>query len=313
MIPKQIEASIVDGWDWELEVRRTLDAPDELTTVLEPVNSCHSAQLMAIEGLTRSPRVGSKELFTRASALGLDVTLELCTLNRLLQRFAAEETDVRLSVNVSASIVGSAAVRDLFSSWCSSLIIEISEENIVQDPRMLADAVAPLRASGAEIALDNAGVGYGGLSLLAALEPEWVKLDRRLVGSLLTSHTSRSIVSNLSTMAHRIGSRVVGVGVEQEEQLELLVERDVDCWQGYLEQPLVVDCRLGSISTMLREHPIPQYATFVVQIADSASLAIGQWLCHGVGSLDDVARVTDGCYEVGWVRFGDLVGIVRSY
>jgi EAL domain-containing protein (putative c-di-GMP-specific phosphodiesterase class I) len=311
-MPKQIEVTLTEEWDWELEVRRTLAAPHELTTVLEPVNSCHSAQLMAIEGLTRSPRVGSKELFTRASALGLDVTLELCTLNRLLQRFAAEETEVRLSVNVSPSIVGSTAVHDLFSPWCDRLIIEISEENIVRDPRLLAEAVAPLRALGAEIALDNAGVGYGGLSLLVALEPEWVKLDRRLVGSLLTSATSRSIVRNLSTMAHRIGSRVVGVGVEQEAQLELLVASDVDCWQGYLEQPFMMHHPVGSIGAMLREHPIPPEATFVVQLADSASLAVGRWLCRGVGSLDDVARVTDGCYEVGWVKFSDLVGVARS-
>jgi EAL domain-containing protein (putative c-di-GMP-specific phosphodiesterase class I) len=309
---EQIEITLAGDWDWELEVRRTLAAPHELTTVLEPVNSCHSAQLMAIEGLTRSPRVGSKELFARASALGLDVTLELCTLNRLLQRFAAEETEVRLSVNVSPSIVGSTAVQDLFAPWCDRLIIEISEENIVRDPRVLAEAVAPLRAEGAEIALDNAGVGYGGLSLLVALEPEWVKIDRRLVGTLLTSETSRSIVRSLSTMAHRIGSRVIGVGVEEEAQLELLVASDVDCWQGYLEQPFSIRRRAGAIAAIMREHPIPPTASFVVQLADSASLAVGQWIRRGVASLDDVARVTDGCYEVGWVKFRDLVGVARS-
>ncbi|WP_276971697.1 EAL domain-containing protein [Ferrimicrobium acidiphilum] len=311
-MPEQIEITLARDWDWEFEVRRTLAAPHELTTVLEPVNSCHSAQLMAIEGLTRSPRVGSKELFARASALGLDVTLELCTLNRLLQRFAAEETEVRLSVNVSPSIVGSTAVQDLFAPWCDRLIIEISEENIVRDPRVLAEAVAPLRAEGAEIALDNAGVGYGGLSMLVALEPEWVKIDRRLVGTTLTSGTSRSIVRNLSTMTHRIGSRVIGVGVEEEAQLEFLIDSDVDCWQGYLEQPFAIHRRAGAIATTLREHPIPPTASFVIQLADSASLAVGQWIRRGVTSLDDVARVTDGCYEVGWVKFRDLVGVARS-
>ncbi|WP_298346799.1 EAL domain-containing protein [Ferrimicrobium sp.] len=309
---KQIAIARTGEWDWEAEVRRTLAAPEELTTVLEPVNSCHSAHLLAIEGLTRSPRVGSKELFARAGALGLDVTLELCTLSRLLQRFGAEETEARLSVNISPSIVGTAAVQDLMAPWSDRLIIEISEESIIRDPEGLADSLRPLRQLGAEIALDNAGVGYGGLSLLVALEPEWVKLDRRLVGGMVTSSAGRAIVRNLTTMAHRIGARVIGVGVEQEVQLAHLMEEDVDGWQGYLEQPMLVERSRRSIGAVLRDRPIPISGAFVLHVGDSASYGLSQWLRHGVASLDAVARVSDGCYELGWVKFGDLVGIARS-
>ncbi|WP_298212128.1 EAL domain-containing protein [Ferrimicrobium sp.] len=309
---KQLDVELAGEWDWEAEVRRTLAAPHELTTVLEPVNSCHSGQLLAIEGLTRSPRVGSRELFARAGALGLDVTLELCTLSRLLDRFDAEETEARLSVNISPSIIGTPAVQDLVAPWCDRLIIEISEESIIRDPQALANSLRPLRQLGAEIALDNAGVGYGGLSLLVALEPEWVKLDRRLVNEMGMSTGVRSIVRILTTMAHRIGARVIGVGVEQELQLELLIEEDIDGWQGYLERPLVLKRSRHSIGTLLRDQPTSLNEAFCINLSDSVSYALSQWLRHGVTSLDAVARVTDGCYELGWVKFSDLVSIART-
>ncbi len=312
MTPEQAGTTISQEWDWEAEVRRALSSPQELTTVLEPVTSCHTSELLAIEGLTRSPRVGSKELFARAGALGLDVTLELCTLNRLVERFALEETEVRLSVNVSAQIVGASAVHDLLAPWCDRLVIEISEESIILNPMQLARSLAPLRDLGAEVALDNAGIGYGGLSLLVALQPEWVKLDRHLIGTLAFSETSRSIIRTLTTMAHRIGSRVIGVGVEQVAQLDELITSDVDGWQGYLEQPFVLSRGSVSIRSVLRDCPIPAGATTTIQLYDSASLAVDLWLREGVRTLDDVARVSDGCYELGWVRFRDLIEIARS-
>jgi len=312
MISKRIGVNITSQLDWETEVRRTLAAPQELTTVLEPVTSCTSSELLAIEGLTRSPRVDSRELFARAGALGLDVTLELCTLSRLLDRFAEEETEARLSVNVSPQIVGTPAVQDLLAPWCDRLIIEISEESIVHSPAQLAASLVGLRQRGAEIALDNAGVGYGGLSLLVALEPDWVKLDRRLIASFVASQMSQAVVQTLTTMAHRIGARVVGVGVEHEPQLEALIANDVDGWQGYLEQPFVVHRSSTSIQTVLKDLPVPTNATMTIQVGDSVSLAVGRWLREGIRSLDDIARVSDGCYELGWVRFRDLVGIALS-
>jgi EAL domain-containing protein (putative c-di-GMP-specific phosphodiesterase class I) len=293
----------------EQEIAYVLEHPGSTSVELEPIVSLTSSRLLAIEGLTRSTRIGSRELFRRATALGLDLRLEVVTLGRLIERFLEEHASARLSVNVSPRALASPTIRDLLAPYAAQLVVEISEEAIVEDPAELVAGLAPLRAAGLEVALDNVGVGFAGLTLLVELTPEWVKLDRRVV----QGQGTEPLLATLTTLAHRVGARVVGVGVETEDELARLEAVDADAWQGYLSRgPVRVepDCVLVQL---VRPLPVPAGATVTLDLADSISLSLARWSRGSLASLDDVARVSDGCFDVGWVRYRDLVGFARSW
>jgi len=293
----------------EHEIGYVLAHPGSTSVELEPITSLPSARLLAVEGLTRTPRVGSRELFRRATALGLDLRLEVVTLGRLLAHRESHVWNVRLSVNASPRALCAPVVLDLLQPHAPHLIVEISEEAVIDDPAALARRLWPLREAGLEVALDNVGVGFAGLELMVALAPEWVKLDCRVV----QGEGSDRLLATLTTLAHRVGARVVGVGVETEEQLARLARVDADAWQGYLCRGPVRVGAQHTLAELLHPLPIPTAASVDLELSDSISLALAKWCQGPLGSTDDVARVSDGCFEVGWVRYRDLVGFARSW
>ena len=62
----------------------------------------------------------------------------------------------------------------------SGLIIEVTEEALVQSEAQLHTTIAPLRERGARLAVDDMGAGYSGLRQITTVQPSYLKLDRFL-------------------------------------------------------------------------------------------------------------------------------------
>ena len=74
--------------------------------------------------------------------------------------------------------------------------------------------------------------GYAGLQRVAAIRPDFVKLDRGLVTGSRTSMERKSVIEAIVSLSHRLGSLVIGEGVESFDDLATLAELDVDYAQG---------------------------------------------------------------------------------
>jgi predicted signal transduction protein with EAL and GGDEF domain len=75
-----------------------------------------------------------------------------------------------------------------------------------------------LRALGARIALDDLGTGYSSLSYPRKFPFDRLKIDRAFVTSLGTSGNSGAIIQSIVTLGHALGMKVLGEGVETDEQ-----------------------------------------------------------------------------------------------
>src|SRR3712207_9190972 len=64
-------------------------------------------------------------------------------------------------------------------------------------------------------ALDDVGAGWSSLSLLAAVRPEVVKLDKALVQEL-PDDGARTVLKAVTDLAHQLGAVVVAEGIESE-------------------------------------------------------------------------------------------------
>ena len=89
-----------------------------------------------------------------------------------------------------------------------------------------------LRNNGARLAVDDAAAGYAGLKRVAAIRPDFVKLDRSLITGSRHSLEQISVIEAIVSLSHRLGSLVIGEGVESFDDLATLAELDVDYAQG---------------------------------------------------------------------------------
>ena len=97
------------------------------------------------------------------------------------------------------------------------------------------------RAFGFTTAIDDFGAGYAGLTLLADLRPDILKIDMALVRGIDTSVARRSIVANLLRTATELGIRCIAEGVETAEELATLRQIGVRLCQGYfLGRPALI-------------------------------------------------------------------------
>ncbi len=87
---------------------------------------------------------------------------------------------------------------------------------------------------GFRTAIDDFGAGYAGLNLLAAFQPDLVKLDMALVRGIDADRARRTIVDHVVRMCVELGIAVVGEGVETRDEAAALRDLGIDLQQGYL-------------------------------------------------------------------------------
>ncbi|MEM7739008.1 MAG: EAL domain-containing protein, partial [Deinococcota bacterium] len=116
----------------------------------------------------------------------------------------------------------------------SQIVFEVTESEYVSDVDHLVNIISKYRAEGFRVALDDLGSGYGSLGLLAALKPDLVKFDRKLITNLDTDTFKQRVLTRLFEMTRDLDISTVAEGVEREEERDWLAEHGADYLQGFL-------------------------------------------------------------------------------
>jgi len=115
----------------------------------------------------------------------------------------------------------------------SCVTLEITETAAMVDPVRSLRALNFLTEQGHHIAIDDFGSGYSSLLYLKQLPASELKLDRSLIHDVCISDSAEVIVSTAIQMAHSLGYRVVGEGIEDAETAQRLKSHGCDMLQGY--------------------------------------------------------------------------------
>lgn len=114
------------------------------------------------------------------------------------------------------------------------VILEITERAALSDVTDLVDRVARLRNLGFRLAVDDLGEGYSGLSHVAKLEPEFVKLDMSLIRGVDSDRLKQRIVRSVVGLCRELGSTVIAEGIERPEERDTVLTLGCTVQQGYL-------------------------------------------------------------------------------
>jgi len=148
---------------------------------------------------------------------------------------------MRLSVNLSArqfqqhnlpAVVDGILKETRLPAQC--LELEITESITMHDVNQAIATMHDLKQLGIHISIDDFGTGYSSLNYLRMFPIQTLKIDKSFVHDISDDPDEAAIASSIIAMAHSLKLNVIAEGVETEEQLDFLRERNCDEMQGYL-------------------------------------------------------------------------------
>ena len=114
------------------------------------------------------------------------------------------------------------------------LELEITEGTVIKNPEQAIKVMQQLAKMGVSLALDDFGTGYSSLSYLKRFPINCLKIDKTFVDDIDKSDRDLKMVDSIITIAHNMGLTVVGEGVEQTAQLNILKALNCEEIQGYI-------------------------------------------------------------------------------
>ncbi|WP_417697790.1 putative bifunctional diguanylate cyclase/phosphodiesterase [Psychromonas sp.] len=114
------------------------------------------------------------------------------------------------------------------------LDVEVTESLIINQEGELFDMLQALRGMGVELSIDDFGTGYSALSYLQKFAFTKLKIDRGFIMNLSENDSDKSLVMAIVAMAKALNLKVVGEGIETEQQMQFLNKIDCEFGQGYL-------------------------------------------------------------------------------
>ena len=104
------------------------------------------------------------------------------------------------------------------------------------------DMINTLKKRGVMFAIDDFGTGHSSLSRLKHLPVDTLKIDKSFIQGISIDEDDKAITTAILAMAHSLGLRVIGEGVETKSQLDILRELGCDEVQGfYYSKPIPAD------------------------------------------------------------------------
>ncbi|MBV9632173.1 MAG: EAL domain-containing protein [Xanthobacteraceae bacterium] len=122
------------------------------------------------------------------------------------------------------------------------LVLEVTENEMVQRGDRAFLALRALRAAGVHIAIDDFGTGYSCLSYLRDLPSNALKIDQSFVQKLSGHSGAAAVAQAIVALGRSLGLRVVAEGIETLEQEDFLKSIWCDEGQGFLyARPMTAD------------------------------------------------------------------------
>ena len=138
-------------------------------------------------------------------------------------RFSLSEKDFADKIKV---------ISDKYNFEHKKLVIEMTEDSIAKDSRMVAHNIEKCRGMGFKIAIDDMGRGFSSIADLYGSEIDLVKIERNIVIAG-TDEKGFRLLNGIISLAHNMNAKVLCEGVETEEQRKMVQNTECDYIQGY--------------------------------------------------------------------------------
>jgi EAL domain-containing protein (putative c-di-GMP-specific phosphodiesterase class I) len=172
---------------------------------------------------------------------------------------------LHLAVNVPASAFVEIPIariireeRPKSDKW-PGLILEVTEDQIVNDLQMANEVANELRQQNCSLAIDDFGAGYSSLGRLRQLPFSELKIDRAYVMDCHLDKMKAGMLESIIELARRFGLKTVAEGIESSHESHKLQGLGVAVGQGFLfARPMSKEDLLTRISAATGKRRVEQ-------------------------------------------------------
>jgi EAL domain-containing protein (putative c-di-GMP-specific phosphodiesterase class I) len=203
--------------------------------VFQPIVDLATGARAGAEALSRFPREWGKApdvCFAEAHSIGQGHRLELLALERAAEYLPRFSGYVALNVS-PATLLTPECTALLERLPLDRVLLELSEHDPVGDYDALGAVLAPLRAGGMRLAIDDVGAGFSSLRHIVLTAPDVIKLDRSIVDGVSSDPVLTTLVRSLVDFGRGLDAGVVAEGVESGVDATALLALGVDYGQGW--------------------------------------------------------------------------------
>ena len=211
----------------------------------QPITGLVDGRIIGFEALARWPHptlgmIPPDTFIPMAEDLGIIDQISSMILRASCIAACDWPTELSLSINISPI-----ELRDpLFSTRMLAvlsdmgfepgrLVIEVTENAIIEDIDAARELFRTLQKAGIRIALDDFGKGFASLYHLQHLNFDHLKIDRSFVHDMNASESAK-IVSAVAGLGKSLGMSVTAEGVETDIEADALRALGCELAQGYL-------------------------------------------------------------------------------
>lgn len=217
----------------------------DITMAFQPILDVSTRKTHAYEALVRGTGgEGAGDVLSRVTDETRYAFDQLCRTTAI--RLAADldmksDPDApRLSINFLPNAVYEprACIRQTLATAMQTgfpidrIMFEFTENERV-DTAHLLNILRTYRSMGFATAIDDFGAGYAGMNLLAAFQPDYVKLDMDLIRGIERDAARQTIVQGILRIVDDLGVTPVCEGIETHAEYEMLRGLGVKLMQGY--------------------------------------------------------------------------------
>ncbi|GAB4251990.1 MAG: hypothetical protein OHK005_19230 [Candidatus Methylacidiphilales bacterium] len=228
--------------NWRTQIRDALQ-DDRFLLWSQPISCVRTGRIAFREGLLRlrhtdGTLIGPDAFLPAARRFQLmkDIDRRVIQLIlRMLQQSDSGDVSVNLSVESLADPDFSSLLQQTFQAAevePRRVILEISEQGIIENFHRARDVIEGMRTLGFRIALDDFGAGFSSLKHLRLLPLDILKIDGAFIRGLPGDPKNQILVRTLGDMAHHLHILTVAEYVDGPETLHLLKDLGVDYAQG---------------------------------------------------------------------------------
>lgn len=227
---------------WELQRRDLEDClhGDYIKIALQPILAADDLHVVAHEALLRSSHPtlrGPLPVLRAAEEHGMLPELGRVVVDRVARWLEKLPEDRLLFMNLHPDELGDpegmVARLQPLARYAHRIVLEITERRQVTRLAGWEESVAGVREMGFALAVDDLGAGYSSLSVLAELQPDFVKVDMSIVRGVDTDDRKQRLMDLLCRFAEATRAQLVAEGVETAAEAETLIRLGSHLLQGY--------------------------------------------------------------------------------
>lgn len=245
-----------DRLEFEKELRLALKN-GYLQVYYQPIVDINQDRIVRMEALVRWPHpdrglLSPGEFIPLAEQVGLiqqlgqKVLLSACNAAHDLMR-SGKSISVSVNVNPRQLLYGN-FVRTVYQVLqrtnlpAESLVLEITENAIVNDIKRAREVLNKIKALGISIALDDFGTGYSSLNLLRKLPIDILKIDKSFICAMNHNAHDLMLTQAIIGLGENLSLSVIAEGVETQQQMQILLEHRCYLQQGfYFSRPVPLE------------------------------------------------------------------------